>query len=281
MMNKWFTLAEYAHAACGDEADIIRRGCVLRVPSVSPPDPTWYPDPVMGFIVVQAMPFGAEPYGVSGLLVASGDKAGLMHVIFPKESLPEGYVYGLSTAWLIANWKKWIYPRGNAESVLIRDPETILRMPAVKSQRWKNSSRQNMPHTMGNWRTLTTYGSDVIRRGCILRVPSVPPPEQEWDDAVGCLTWYPDPVVDFIVVDAESFEGRSGLLVASGHKSGLVPVVFPKESVLQSAGGLSTAWLIANWKKWVYPWGSAESVLVREPETILRMPAVKSPRRKS
>lgn len=58
--------------------------------------------------------------------------------------------------------------------------------------------------------------------------------------------------VDFMVFETNSEDRPYGLIVTSGYKAGLILVYLPKESN-SDEGGLSKAWLVSNWRKWVYP----------------------------
>lgn len=51
-------------------------------------------------------PWNIDYDGGMGLVVASGYKGGLIHSIFPKESI-HPKTRGLSVDWLIANWDQW------------------------------------------------------------------------------------------------------------------------------------------------------------------------------
>lgn len=56
--------------------------------------------------------------GTHGLIVSSGNKAGLTLISLPLESCSkEGRV--LSTGWVLKNWEIWIYPECNIENVYI------------------------------------------------------------------------------------------------------------------------------------------------------------------
>jgi len=55
------------------------------------------------------------------LIVATGYKAGLTFSNLPKESIPQGQRFGLSTSWLINNWTKWGYFDCPLENVWIME----------------------------------------------------------------------------------------------------------------------------------------------------------------
>ncbi|CAL1517077.1 Imm45 family immunity protein [Chitinophaga sp. MM2321] len=58
------------------------------------------------------------------LVVSSGYKAGLAYVILPRESVPEGFRFGLATAWLLANWHIWGYIDCPLEDVWLLENST-------------------------------------------------------------------------------------------------------------------------------------------------------------
>jgi hypothetical protein len=60
------------------------------------------------------------------LIVISGYKAGLKFSQLPKDSIPEGYRYGLKTKWLIENWSKWGYFDCSIEDVIILENITVI-----------------------------------------------------------------------------------------------------------------------------------------------------------
>ena len=109
---------------------------------------------------------------------------------------------------------------------------------------------------MENWEKLVALKSLWVQRGSVLRVPTKLTNDPDW---------YPDPWTDFLIFDSKA-NGAYGLIVLSGHKAGMISVVFPAESSLPGHVGLRREWLIENWNKWVYPNGSAEEVWIRNPE---------------
>ena len=92
---------------------------------------------------------------------------------------------------------------------------------------------------MEDWTRLIDLNQKSIGRGVVLRIPATYPYES---------------VVDFIVFDPSESDRGLGLLVATGHKAGLVRVLLPKESEgRENSRGIETQWLVENWKNWVYP----------------------------
>ncbi|GAB7541134.1 Imm45 family immunity protein [Cupriavidus sp. 8B] len=85
-------------------------GNILRMPAKWP-----YED------VVDLMVFDAQdehtPYG---LIVTSGQKAGLILVHLPPESV-QAIGGGVSVEWVISNWSKWIYPDCDVKEVYVID----------------------------------------------------------------------------------------------------------------------------------------------------------------
>ncbi|WP_459207667.1 Imm45 family immunity protein [Pseudomonas sp. MLB6B] len=97
--------------------DIVPNGAVLRFPAKWP-----YEDFVDLMFV--SMPDEASEFG---LVVTTGQKAGLILVKLPKEC--ESYMgRGVRAEWLISNWEKWIYQECDASEVYLirRYPTTSL-----------------------------------------------------------------------------------------------------------------------------------------------------------
>ena len=111
---------------------------------------------------------------------------------------------------------------------------------------------------MDEWMKLTDNGGAYIRRGSVLRIPKSPQ---------GTFDWYPDAYTDFLIFDPAK-DGVYGLMVSSGHKSGMTYLIFPSESKGNNAIGLQRACLIDNWRKWVYPDGTPDEVWIRGPKSI-------------
>jgi Immunity protein 45 len=67
--------------------------------------------------IVEFLVFDGQGEGL-GLIVDTGYKAGLIAVVFPKESLhPRTGM--LSAQWLIDNCGKWIFPPTRAEDIMV------------------------------------------------------------------------------------------------------------------------------------------------------------------
>jgi len=118
-MSDWMKLSDYP-------SDAIRRGSILRVPSRKKFDGTWYVDDFMDFLIFDAQSFFSD--AGYGLMVLSGQKAGLVNTTLPLESMPVDGI-GLSKDWLVANWTKWVYLDGVVADVWIRDPQSVTEMP--------------------------------------------------------------------------------------------------------------------------------------------------------
>lgn len=93
---------------------------------------------------------------------------------------------------------------------------------------------------------LVDYMYESIKRGTVFRLPAVWPYE----------SW-----VDFMVIDL--FDTH-GLVVSTGHKAGLMLIALPAESSSNEGRALSTAWVINNWAKWIYPECNVENVHIIE-----------------
>jgi hypothetical protein len=97
------------------EDDYVQRGALLTFPAGHPFE---------GQVVVMVCEHragGAEfPFC---LVTITGYKAGInpMQALPAESKLPSGGI-GLSRDWLIRNWTKWVWPEGDAGSVLIREP---------------------------------------------------------------------------------------------------------------------------------------------------------------
>ena len=90
-MMKFIKLVDYEEA-------ISERGAILRCRGLPP-----YEE-IVDFLVCETV--GSNSFQ---LVVSSGYKAGLRFCVFPKESIPDDYVTGLKTQWLIENWDYWGY----------------------------------------------------------------------------------------------------------------------------------------------------------------------------
>ncbi|MGF6595292.1 Imm45 family immunity protein [Pseudomonas sp. 2835] len=93
---------------------------------------------------------------------------------------------------------------------------------------------------------LIECSNEIFSRGTVFRARGKYPYEE---------------IVDFMVFDTLDENRRFGLMVTTGYKAGLPLVCLPDES---NAGGLglSKAWVLANWGKWIYPDCKVSQVLV-------------------
>lgn len=57
-------------------------------------------------------------------------------------------------------------------------------------------------------------------------------------------------------------------MVISGHKAGMINLIFPPESRGDTGNGLKRQWLMENWRNWIYPDGLTEGIWIREPEAV-------------
>ena len=95
---------------------------------------------------------------------------------------------------------------------------------------------------------LLDYHSN-LKRGMVLRLPGAYPHEE---------------YVDLMLVALPDGDGRFGLLVATGHKAGLILVKLPPEAELAGASGISRNWLVDNWHQWIYETCRADEVYLIE-----------------
>lgn len=95
---------------------------------------------------------------------------------------------------------------------------------------------------------LLDYHGD-LRRGMVLRLPGAYPHEE---------------YVDLMLVALPDSDRRFGLLVATGHKAGLILVKLPPEAELASTAGISRNWLVDNWHQWIYETCCADEVYLIE-----------------
>lgn len=80
--------------------------------------------------------------------------------------------------------------------------------------------------------------SEFIGRGRIIKFPGDQIIHEKW--------------LNVMVYDCSKEGFGMGLLVVSGHKSGLTLQILPEESQGKGRGVINTAWLTANFNKWVY-----------------------------
>lgn len=113
---------------------------------------------------------------------------------------------------------------------------------------------------MAKWQRLVEFNEPTIRLGAILRLPAQYPYED---------------VVEFLVFEPHQHGYGLGLMVRSGYKAGLTLIVLPLESTLDGQHSLSSAWLVANWKKWIYPECAVEQVWLKEYSKIPKLPKLK------
>lgn len=100
VVAQWSKLLEWEPAA-------LFRGTVFRCKAA------WPYESLVDFMLVE---LPNSPSGLS-VIVATGYKAGLVLVHLPAEARSAGNVRALSTAWILENWSRWIYPECPAESV--------------------------------------------------------------------------------------------------------------------------------------------------------------------
>ncbi len=66
-------------------------------------------------------------------------------------------------------------------------------------------------------------------------------------------------VVVFMIIEDHGSPTAFKRICSSGYHSGQTELIFSTEAKHES-GGLSVAWLIENWAKWIYPNGCVENV---------------------
>ncbi|WP_074900766.1 Imm45 family immunity protein [Pseudomonas simiae] len=96
---------------------------------------------------------------------------------------------------------------------------------------------------------LIDYTISDLPRGAVLRFPA---------------TWPYEDFVDALLVSLPDDNTGHTLVIATGHKAGLVLIHLPKECECQQSRSVSKQWLIDNWSKWVYPECRAEDVYILE-----------------
>lgn len=96
---------------------------------------------------------------------------------------------------------------------------------------------------------LANLDTDIVRYGSVFRFPG---------------GWPYEPMVDFLLAYSPGGERESALIVATGHKAGLIAILLPPESGCDEAGGsgISKRWVIDNWNKWIWPDCSVDDVYV-------------------
>jgi hypothetical protein len=96
---------------------------------------------------------------------------------------------------------------------------------------------------------LIDYPNNELSRGVVLRFPAL---------------WPYEDFVDALLVSLPDVNTEHTLVIATGHKAGLVLIHLPKESESRQSRSLSKQWLIDNWSKWVYPECRVEDVYIFE-----------------
>jgi hypothetical protein len=86
------------------------RGNILRLPA------KWPYEDVVDFMIYESQD-EERPYG---LIVTSGQKAGLILTLLPVESVAADSG-GLSVRWVVDNWGGWIYPECDVSDVYLVD----------------------------------------------------------------------------------------------------------------------------------------------------------------
>jgi len=77
-----------------------------------------------------------------------------------------------------------------------------------------------------------------LERGSILRCPA---------------RWPYEDYVDFMLIEyLWNGQHQYALMVVSGHKAGLIFVVFPIEAINQPGSGIDIEWLKTHWSTWGY-----------------------------
>lgn len=103
---------------------------------------------------------------------------------------------------------------------------------------------------MMKWQRLTEYARTSLPRGALLKFPASYPFED---------------VVVMMVCEGPNSSSERCLRTITGHKAGInCYQAFPEEATNEH-DFVSSAWLIQNWNKWVWPGGDVNDVLVREP----------------
>lgn len=166
------------------------------------------------------------------IVVLSGSKAGSLLVRLPVEAKASGsYSSGIAIKWLRNNWKKEVC---EAES------RNIFYMRGfILASNWKKE-----PATYDNeskpWEKLLKPKVETLTYGAVFRCPGKWPYE-EW--------------VDFMLVADSNSPSTYSRLVVSGYKSGLIGGFLPKKAKSIDDRGISMAWLVENWKEWIYEKG--------------------------
>ena len=96
---------------------------------------------------------------------------------------------------------------------------------------------------------LIQYKKSVIRYGAVLRFPG---------------QWPHERLVDLLLVYLPGADRENLLVVATGHKAGLVFLMLPEEASNDNVrgSGICTEWQKQNWDTWIYPGCSVGDVYV-------------------
>jgi len=96
---------------------------------------------------------------------------------------------------------------------------------------------------------LIDLNDEIIRHGSVFRFPGGWPYEQN---------------VDFLLAYFPASERENILIVATGHKAGIIAVMLPEASSGEGArgSGVSKSWILENWNTWIWPDCSVEDVFV-------------------
>jgi hypothetical protein len=98
------------------------------------------------------------------------------------------------------------------------------------------------------WSKLLEWEPAALFRGTVFRCNAV---------------WPYENIVDFMLVEIPDSPSGLSVIVVTGYKAGLVLVHLPAEARSEAnARALSTAWVIENWSRWIYPECPAELVQV-------------------
>ncbi|MFJ4294400.1 Imm45 family immunity protein [Cupriavidus sp. NPDC089707] len=110
---------------------------------------------------------------------------------------------------------------------------------------------------------LVDLDCDVVRYGAVFRFPG---------------GWPYEDTVDFLLAYLPVCERESALVVATGHKAGLLAVMLPEESGFDNAkgSGISRQWITENWKKWAWPDCSVDDVYVINRYDVPGLPSTTS-----
>lgn len=86
-----------------------------------------------------------------------------------------------------------------------------------------------------------------LKHGNVLRFPASYPYED---------------YLEVLVTETLHDNGRFGLVIVSGHKSGLILINLPAECEADNEISIDKSWLANNWQKWVYE-NNIEEIMVK------------------